>query len=90
MIKNTFNAPFLYEDTPYPENTFHSEVSSKWLGRSCGARLRDASTDKTPVVTFGITMYEGDVFKDVVLPEHRQRHSVPTSNGIVTIFLDTK
>lgn len=65
-------------------------VQVQWLGRSCGARLRDATKDATPLNTQGIVMYEGDVFADYKLPEKHLRDVVHTKNGDLTFFIDQR
>lgn len=62
-------------------------VSMQWLGRSCGARVRDAKVDTSPINTQGIVCYEGNVFED-----HNTkniRHVVSTKNGDLTFFFNT-
>jgi len=81
---------FLCEDEVYKGEFYKDDVSFKWLGRSCGARLRDATRDKTPVNRQGLVMYEGNVFADAVLPPKMHRQTISTKNGDLTLFIDQK
>lgn len=65
-----------------PDPNFDN-IRSKWIGRSCGCRLRTLETDAL-VNDSGIVVYPGHKFKEEVTDTHHTVH-INTKNGPLTI-----